>query len=120
MALDNLSANGASFLRKTIGIQALFDVLKECLKTQKGKQTLDITEKYFDALLSPLYIVNFFDEYLMQSSAIGRGRLKNFMLYALGYKNEYDPRDNEKPLNEKRRLIKIEDKAHYDRLLGIK
>lgn len=106
------------FIQKTIGIQALFDVLKENLIVQSRENEFNITTQYFDNLIAPIINVNFSDAFLMQSSAIGRSRLRNFILYALGYKSEYDPRDLDKEIAERRRLIKTEDLAEYNRILA--
>jgi DNA phosphorothioation-associated DGQHR protein 1 len=117
--LGNGEENENSFVKKTIGIQALFDVLKETLKVQPRTEPLNISITYYENLLSPLFVVNFMDDYLLQSSAIGRNRLKNFILYALGYRTEFDQRDQEKPEAERRRIIKAADKEEYDRLLNL-
>ncbi|TCD01225.1 DGQHR domain-containing protein [Pedobacter psychroterrae] len=110
--------NNAAFITKTIGIQALFDVLKENLKIQKYNLELDITQDYFDHLLRPFFNISFSDNFLMQSSAIGRSRLRNFMLYTLGYKPEFDPRDLDREITQRRRLIKVEDLNEYNRILA--
>lgn len=119
VVVDNLFSDDTtdSFLQKTVGIQALFDLLKENLKLQIQGSEIDITVDYFDRLLSPLFNINFSDKYLQQSSAMGRSRLRNFMLYALNYKTEYDPRDKDKPIEQQRRSIKSEELAEYQRIL---
>lgn len=118
VAVDNLFAETStdSFLQKTVGIQALFDILRENLKQQMGKTEINITVEYFDQLLSPLFNLNFADKYLQQSSAVGRARLRNFMMYILQYKSEFDPRDKDKPIELQRRLIKSEDLIEFKRI----
>lgn len=110
--------NETAFIQKTIGIQALFEVLKENLKVQLQNQELNHSVEYFEQLLSPLFNVNFTDQYLMQSSAIGKSRLKNFILFTLGYRTEFDPQDKDKPEEDRKRLIKTEDLTEYNRILA--
>ena len=119
VASSNLfSEDPTAFIHKTVGIQALFDVLKEDLKFQVTNSEIDITIQYFEKLLRPLFSINFSDQYLKQSSALGRSRLKNFMLYTIGLKEEFDPRDKDIQDSEKRRLIKVEDLKEFKRIIN--
>jgi DNA phosphorothioation-associated DGQHR protein 1 len=87
-----------SYLIKTVGIQALFDVLKEMLK-----QNLTYTTEHFNSGFNKFINVNFSDNYF-QASGVGRNRIKNLFLYGLGY------------LDAKN--IKNEDLVNLKRLIG--
>lgn len=87
-----------SYLIKTVGIQALFDVLREMLK-----QNLTYTTEHFNSGFNKFIDVNFGDNYF-QASGLGRNRIKNLFLYGLGY------------LDEKN--IKSDDLMNLKRLIG--
>lgn len=64
-----------SYIVKTIGIQALFDFLKFILAKKRLNE--------IGSILLKLELVDFSNNYF-QASGIGRGRIKNLMLYSIG------------------------------------
>lgn len=105
---------GNSSLMKTIGLQALFDVLKENLSRQTSEikenyADLDIREDYFKSLLSKFTKVNFEDGFFPVASAAGRSKIRNFLLYGLGYRDEFD--ENGK------RILKEQDVVEFKKRL---
>jgi DNA phosphorothioation-associated DGQHR protein 1 len=88
MAADKLlfsTAKEKSYIFKTVGIQALFDVLRTILK--KEFKNKDVSEKFFESKLSFSESVDFSDDFFSPSGA-GRSRIKNIFLYALNYLDE--------------------------------
>lgn len=68
------------FIRKTIGIQALFDILRELIPgALQGK---DVSAEYFKKHLSKARNVDFADDFY-QASGTGRTRIKNSLKLAL-------------------------------------
>jgi DNA phosphorothioation-associated DGQHR protein 1 len=102
-------------LMKTIGIQALFDVLKENLNFQvqeikiNSNKNLELGFEYFRNLLSIFSKVNFNDTFFPLASAAGRSRMKNFFLYGLKYKLEFD--------SNGKRTLKSEDVQEFENRL---
>jgi hypothetical protein len=68
------------FIRKTIGIQALFDVLADLLPDQLA--TKDLTEKAWLGWLTRAAKIDFSDR-LFNASGSGRGRVKNALLISM-------------------------------------
>lgn len=64
----------SSFITKTIGIQALFDILKQISKDAIDGG--DIRPQYFEALLSPAKNINFADELYRNASGSGRKEIR--------------------------------------------
>jgi len=96
VAFELLGQNGDnadpdSYITKTIGIQALFDLLKAL--AADALHHADFSQDYFREKLNPIRQVDFSDEAFINSSGSGRTYLKQFLLFAvLG--EEYD--DEEK------------------------
>lgn len=86
---SNTSNN--SYIFKTVGIQALFDVLKFILKDNK---TGDFENTNFHSYLSKASNIDFTDKFF-QSSGIGRGRIKNSINVMIGLldKNKIKTKD---------------------------
>lgn len=84
------SASSSSYIFKTVGIQALFDVLRVILKRELDHK--DVSEKYFETRIKVLKDVDFSDNFFSPSGA-GRSRIKNLFLYGLKYleKEEIKP-----------------------------
>jgi hypothetical protein len=61
-----------SYIRKTVGIQALFDVMRLTLKN--FEQEKNISQAYFKKVLEPSANVDFADSFF-QASGIGRSRI---------------------------------------------
>jgi DNA phosphorothioation-associated DGQHR protein 1 len=73
-----------SYIFKTVGIQALFDVLKFILKDNKNG---DFENTDFYSYLSKASNIDFSDKFF-QSSGIGRGRIKNSINVMIGLLNK--------------------------------
>lgn len=89
------------FIRKTIGIQALFDVLAELLPEQLESKNL--TKDAWRSHLQKARRINFTDR-LFHASGSGRGKVKKALLLAMGHM----------ALDE----IDHTDRADYERALG--
>jgi len=73
-----------SFIRKTIGVQALFDVLRSlCVEAVEKK---NLSESYFASRLKPTEQIIFNDNFF-QASGTGRQRIRNSLELALGLKD---------------------------------
>jgi len=72
---------GNSSIKKTVGIQALFDVLLPLAPEAVMKKTLK--KNFFREKLAPASGVNFRDDFF-QASGKGRVRIKNTLLLAMG------------------------------------
>ncbi|MFZ4680404.1 MAG: DGQHR domain-containing protein [Flavobacterium sp.] len=94
-----------SFIRKTIGIQALFSVLKEIL-TRRFNIDKNISVAYFSEIVNKFNDIDFSDNFFT-ASGIGKSRIQNIILIRLGFKNLDDIRKNE-------------EKPDYIRLANIK
>lgn len=66
--------NVSSYIKKTIGIQALFDILR--LLAPDFMKNKDVTVKYFVDKLTPAKAINFSDMFF-QASGLGRTRVRN-------------------------------------------
>tara|TARA_R110000868_G_scaffold161699_1_gene392470 strand:+ start:13484 stop:14695 length:1212 start_codon:yes stop_codon:yes gene_type:complete len=88
--------NNDSYLKKTIGIQALFDLLKESLK---------INSNFDPRIIERISNIDFSDNYF-QASGIGKTRIRNVIFILNGFKDIND--------------IKSEtDKEEINRIIGI-
>ncbi|NLJ50479.1 MAG: hypothetical protein GX428_12990 [Candidatus Atribacteria bacterium] len=76
-----------SYIRKTVGIQALFDLLRKICTTALNSK--DITKEYFLELLTPCKKINFSDNFI-QASGKGRQRIRNCLEYKLKLKSKED------------------------------
>ncbi len=84
-------AKSNSYIFKTVGIQALFDVLKFILKDNQNKNAENID---FHSYLLKASNIDFADKFF-QSSGIGRGRIKNSINVLIGLldKNKIKKKD---------------------------
>lgn len=73
-----------SYIFKTVGIQAAFDILKLILNKEAGMSPETIDYKSY---LSRAGGIDFSDKFF-QASGIGRGRIKNTIALAIGLTNE--------------------------------
>lgn len=81
--VDNLfwkNRSNNSYIFKTVGIQALFDVLKTILRTV-NLENIENTD--FNSILIKASNIDFTDKFF-QSSGIGRGRIKNSINVMIG------------------------------------
>lgn len=67
-----------SYLTKTVGIQALFQVLKKVSNT--AFENKDFSEEYFEALLAPLAEIDFTSDAFKQASGQGRTQIRDAIL----------------------------------------
>jgi hypothetical protein len=72
-------AKDNSKLRSTIGILALFDVLKHILQCQND---LSASTEYFFSLLEHCKHIDFSDDFF-SAAGVGRGRIKNAVILCL-------------------------------------
>jgi len=73
-----------SLIRKTVGLQALFDVAKAIFKT--SVETKDFSEASFREKMKPASNVDFSDSFF-QTSGTGRGRIRTTIELCLGLRN---------------------------------
>lgn len=76
------SQNVESYIIKTVGIQALFDLLKTILKNNQVVEGIN-----FNKYLKNIANVDFTDNYF-QASGTGRMRIRNILLYVNEFKSE--------------------------------
>ncbi|MBI3649438.1 MAG: DGQHR domain-containing protein [Acidobacteria bacterium] len=96
------SASKDSYIKKTVGIQALFDILRLLLKDFEQKK--DIRVEFFRAFLEKARHIDFADNFF-QASGKGRTILRNAIEVNLGFKTKTD--------------FDEDDWANYSRLTGI-
>ncbi|MDA1142047.1 MAG: DGQHR domain-containing protein [Planctomycetota bacterium] len=79
--------DSSSYIRKTVGIQALFDVLKLiCTEAMNAK---DVSREFFARRLAPCSAVDFADDFI-QASGTGRQRIRNILEICLGLRQLQD------------------------------
>lgn len=81
-------ANADSFIVKTVGLQALFDVLKKL--AAEGLAAKDLSEGYFDRRLRAASEIDFSGTFFQNASGSGRGRIRTCLELRLGLKNSID------------------------------
>lgn len=82
-----------SYIFKTVGVQAGFDILKMILNANRTVSPEDID---FKSYLSPASHIDFSDKFF-QASGIGRGRIKNTIALADGLVAETKLKQNDLP-----------------------
>lgn len=87
------NARKKSYINKTIGVLALFDLLKRILQDNPNPQ--------FEKYITPLINVDFSDNYF-QASGVGRSRIRNLLLYANNMFTNNKPED----IEEMNRILK--------------
>lgn len=75
--------NERSYIRKTVGVQALFDVLRSICKAAIDSK--DISKDFFAEKLAPCQSINFANNFF-QASGTGRQRIRNTLELKLGLK----------------------------------
>lgn len=98
-------ASDKSFIVKNVGFKALFTLLHINLAQQIKSDEIDISQNYFDAKFKILEHIDFSDDFFRISSYVGKSRMENILLIALGLKKLEDIRKDE-DLVEYKRLIK--------------
>ena len=79
------TADSRSYIKKTVGIQALFDVFRNVLKEVLEKEETE-REKIFIEKMEQCKVVNFADSFF-QASGTGRSRIRNCLELRLGTRN---------------------------------
>lgn len=102
--LFNIEGDKTSFIRKTVGIQALFEVLKEILKKELENKK-DISINYFKEKLEPFSKVDFTDSFFT-ASGIGKSRIRNLILISLEY-IDIEKIRNKNDVDDYKRLLNI-------------
>jgi len=77
-------AQPGSFITKTVGIQALFDILR--LLAEKAYEQRDISVKYFSDQLREAGGIDFSGDEFRNASGSGRAAIKNAIASAIGLK----------------------------------
>jgi hypothetical protein len=80
-----LNENPRTYLKKTVGIQALFDVLRVVLRDFEEQKNISVP--FFTGHLERANYIDFSDEFF-QASGKGRTRIRNALELAIGLKNE--------------------------------
>lgn len=117
LAAENTLFNFAdinSSIIKTVGIQALFDVLRSVLLSDKQESPnligIDLKQERFENILSAVKHVNFADDFY-QYSGVGRKRITDTIL--LANKLIDIPEENElQPAKARRREVLLEVQKH--------
>lgn len=97
---DDQEAERASFLTKTVGIQALFDVLRELAASALEER--DFSRDRFVAILQPLAETDFSYNGFQQASGQGRSLIRRVILFAIGIEQ---PRLTEQQIAETKKLL---------------
>ncbi len=95
----------SSYIKKTVGIQALFLALKEILANELEDKR-DVSIRYFSDKVKSISTIDFNDNFFT-ASGIGKTRIKNVLLIQLKYRSIKD-------------IKKEEDVGHYERILKSK
>lgn len=95
-ASDNIlfqkTAGKSSYIKKTVGIQALFDVLRDILLKELKNKKIGVS--FFESFLRKVEHIDFDQDYY-QASGTGKTRIRNTIQYALGYKSEHDLKEDD-------------------------
>ena len=97
---DDQEAERESFLTKTVGVQALFDVLRETAASAFDEK--DFSRGTFIEKLQPLVEIDFSYDGFQQASGQGRSLIRRVILFALGVEQ---PRLTEEQIGETERLL---------------
>ena len=86
--------NEGSYIRKTVGVQALFDVLR--IVCQEAIAAKDISENFFLKKLAPCRSIDFANNFF-QASGTGRQRIRNTLELKLRLKTLDKIKDSDRP-----------------------
>jgi len=89
----DLRADGKSLIRKTAGVQALFQVLKELLPSQL--KTKELKQLTWETILGKARTFDFANSHLLESSGRGRARIRDAILVAIGQKQPAEIKDEQ-------------------------
>ncbi|MCP9468740.1 MAG: DNA phosphorothioation-associated DGQHR protein 1 [Nitrospira sp.] len=87
-----------SYIRKTVGVQALFDILR--LICPDAIAAKDVSEQFFARKLAPCGSINFADDFF-QASGTGRQRIRNTLELKLGLKTLTEINEADRPAYER-------------------
>ncbi len=90
---ENLQAHSKSLIRKTAGVQALFQVLKELLPEQLVKK--DLQQSTWEEILLKAGRFDFAQISVFESSGRGRARIRDAILVAIGQKQLTEIQDQQ-------------------------
>jgi len=90
---ENLHADSKSLIRKTAGVQALFQVLKELLPEQLGKE--DLQQSTWEEILAKAGTLDFGNSSFYESSGRGCARIRDAILVAIGKKKLAEIKDEQ-------------------------
>ena len=93
LEVEGRKLSAQSYLTKTVGMQALFDVLRELAPTALAQK--DFSKEWFVETMLPIGQVNFSHEAFQQASGQGRSLIRNTLLLLLGMAKVSDPRRRE-------------------------
>ena len=82
------TADNRSYIKKTVGVQALFDVLRNIPEEVLEKEATEI-EAFFTRKMERCNVVNFADSFF-QASGTGRSRIRNCLELRLGTRSLED------------------------------
>jgi DNA phosphorothioation-associated DGQHR protein 1 len=91
-----------SYIRKTVGVQALFDVLK--LICPEALAAKNLSQQFFARKLASCTVIDFADDFI-QASGTGRQRIRNALEICLGLRKLQDV--NEADRNTYKRLCHL-------------
>ena len=104
-AADNVlfhkTLGNSTYIKKTVGIQALFDVLRDILVKEIENKKIGVS--FFESYLIKVSSVDFNDDFY-QASGTGKTRIRNTILYAINYKSDTEIKDED--LKKIKRLLK--------------
>jgi DNA phosphorothioation-associated DGQHR protein 1 len=98
------SKENPGFIQKTVGIQALFDILRQIVVEAITAE--DISAEFFQQRLMPAGYIDFTDNFFHASGA-GKTRIKKCIEFALGLRKQAE-------------LVNLKDAQDYRRVLGWK
>jgi hypothetical protein len=77
------TADAKSYIKKTVGMQALFDVFRNLVREALGKEEEE-EEEFFLEKMKQCAVVDFSDPFFRQASGTGRQRIRNCLELCLG------------------------------------
>ena len=90
-----IDESGPTFLKKTVGIQAFFQVLRGIMKS--FEQDRDVSIAFYSEKLSPSSTIDFNNLFFRQASGGGMTRIRNAIEYAIGLKELTDLPASDQP-----------------------
>lgn len=88
------AAGPDSFIVKTVGLQALFDILKKL--AAEGLVAQDLSEEFFVKRLKPTGGIEFAGAFFQNASGSGRGRIRTCLELKLGLKDPSELKQGDK------------------------